>query len=174
MAEQYRIGDHVSYSCNGVCRVDDIRADSPTGKGEPKTFYVLKPVADPGSTIFVPTGSAALLAKMQRLPTQEEIDRLILTTKEDELVWVEDRKLRSASFQAIVKACDLRELLRLVGCIYRQKLVLAEKGKKLAASDETALRRAEGLIENELSFVLQLSGDQVGAYIRQKLGIQAG
>ena len=33
------------------------------------------------------------------------------------------------------------------------------------------MRRAEGLIENELSFVLQLSGDQVGTYIREKLAL---
>ena len=46
MAEEYRKGDYVSYSCNGVCLVEDVRVDAPTGKGEPKTFYILKPVAD--------------------------------------------------------------------------------------------------------------------------------
>lgn len=171
MAEQYRIGDHVSYSCNGVCLVADIRTDSPSGKEAPKPFYILKPVADPGSTIFVPTTSETLLAKMQRLPTQGEIDQLIRSTREEELAWVDDRKVRAASFQATIKACDLRELLRLVGCIYRKKQELADKGKKLAASDDATLRRAEGIIQNELSFVLQIPDDQVGAYIRAKLEI---
>ena len=171
MAEPYRIGDHVSYSCSGVCLVADIRTDAPRGKEAPKTFYILKPVADPGSTIFVPTTSEALLAKMQRLPTQAEIDQLILSTREEELAWIDDRKVRTASFQATLKACDLRELLRLVGCIYRQKQVLAGRGKKLSSADEATLRRAEGIIENELSFVLQVPDDQVGAYIRQKLAI---
>lgn len=171
MEEPYRIGDHVSYSCSGVCLVADIRTDAPRGKEAPKTFYILKPVADPGSTIFVPTTSEALLAKMHRLPTQAEVDRLILSTREEALVWIDDRKARTASFQATLKACDLQELLRLVGCIYRQKQVLVGRGKKLSSSDEAALRRAEGIIENELSFVLQVPDDQVGAYIRQKLAI---
>lgn len=171
MAEQYRKGDYVSYSCNGVCLIDDIRQDAPTGKGEPKTFYILKPVADNGSTIFVPTSSPVLLAKMQRLPNKEEVDAMILSTREDEMPWIDDRKIRAATFQTIVKACDLKELLGLVACIYRKRVDLTAKGKKLASSDENTLRRAEGLIENELSFVLQLKGDQVGAYIREKLAI---
>lgn len=171
MAEQYHIGDHVSYSCNGVCLVADIRTESAKGKDAPKTFYILKPVADPGSTIFVPTTSETLLAKMQRLPTQAEIDQLIRSTREEEFTWVEDRKVRAASFQATIKACDLRELLQLVGCIYRKKQELASRGKKLAASDDATLRRAEGIVQNELSFVLQVPDDQVGAYIREKLAI---
>ena len=109
MAEEYRKGDYVSYSCNGVCLVEDVRVDAPTGKGEPKTFYILKPVADQGSTIFVPTSSPALLAKMQRLPSRGEVDALILSTKESALPWIEDRKVRAASFQTIIKACNLRE-----------------------------------------------------------------
>ncbi|MDO4516708.1 MAG: CarD family transcriptional regulator [Bacillota bacterium] len=171
MAEPYRIGDHVNYACSGVCRVADIRSDPPKAREAPKTFYILKPVADPGSTIFVPTTSQTLLAKMQPLPTREEVDRLILSTREETLAWIDDRKARAASFQALLKVCDLRELLRLVGCIYGQKQALAARGRKLAASDEAALRRAEGIIQNELSFVLQVPDDQVGAYIRQKLEI---
>ena len=170
MAEEYRKGDYVSYSCNGVCLVEDVRVDAPTGKGEPKTFYILKPVADQGSTIFVPT-SPTLLAKMQRLPSRGEVDALILSTKESALPWIEDRKVRAASFQTIIKACNLRELLELVSCIYQHGQALSAKGKKLTAADEAAMRRAEGLIENELSFVLQLSGDQVGTYIREKLAL---
>lgn len=171
MAEEYRKGDYVSYSCNGVCLVEDVRVDAPTGKGEPKTFYILKPVADQGSTIFVPTSSPTLLAKMQRLPSRGEVDALILSTKESDLPWIEDRKVRAASFQTIIKTCNLRELLALVSCIYQHRQALSAKGKKLTAADEAAMRRAEGLIENELSFVLQLSGDQVGTYIREKLAL---
>lgn len=64
MAEPYRKGEYVRYACNGVCLVDDIRLDVPAGKGTPKEFYILKPVSNPASTIFVPTGSPALVEKM--------------------------------------------------------------------------------------------------------------
>ncbi|MBQ5584346.1 MAG: CarD family transcriptional regulator [Ruminiclostridium sp.] len=171
MAEAYSIGDYVSYSSSGVCRIEDIRQEPPAGKEAPKTFYILKPLADPASTIFVPTASPVLLAKMKRLPNKEEADSMILTAKERQMPWIDDRKLRAAAFQTITKNCDLKELLDLVICIYQKQRMLTAQGKKLTASDESTLRRAEVLIENELSFVLDLKKDQVGAYIREKLSI---
>lgn len=171
MAEAYSIGDYVSYSSSGVCRIEDIRQEPPAGKEAPKTFYILKPLADPASTIFVPTSSPTLLAKMQRLPTKKEADAMILSTKEEEMPWIDDRKVRAATFQTIVKACKLKELLGLATCIYRKRSDLTTQGKKLSATDEAVLRRAEGLIENELSFALELQKEQVGAYIRETLSI---
>ena len=100
MAEPYRKGEYVRYSCNGVCLVDDIRMDT-LGKEAPKEFYILKPVSNPASTIFVPTASQALVDRMARLPNQEELDQLILSTRDKEIPWIEDRKVRLASFQAI-------------------------------------------------------------------------
>ena len=154
MAEPYRKGEYVRYACNGVCLVDDIRLDVPAGKGTPKEFYILKPVSNPASTIFVPTGSPALVEKMARLPNREELDQLILSVKDHPLPWIEDRKAR---------------LICLVVCISRRKRSLLATGKKLGASDETLLQRAEGLIANQVSFVLQVEDSQVGTYIREKL-----
>ncbi len=169
MVEAYREGEYVRYAVNGVCRVDEIRQVPATRKDPAREFYVLKPVADPGSTILVPTNSEPLLARMSRLPDREELDRLILSTREEDIPWIEDRKIRNASFQVMVKNCDLRELICLVSCIYRKRVELTGKGKKLSASDEGILRRAEDLIENEVSFVLGIGEDQVSRYIGEKL-----
>lgn len=169
MADTYRKGEYVRYACNGVCLVDDIRLDSLARKEAPKEFYILKPVSNPASTIFVPTGSAALVNKMSRLPDREELDQLILSTKGSQFPWIEDRKVRLARFQEIVKDCDLRNLICLALCIQQRKRTLSAAGKKLGASDEGVLQKAQALIENQVGFVLQVSSDQVGAYIRQKL-----
>ena len=102
MAEPYQKGEYVRYSCNGVCLVDDIRLDRLAPKEAPKEFYILKPVSNPASTIFVPTASQTLVSRMARLPNREELDRLILSTRGEHMPWIEDRKVRLASFQAIV------------------------------------------------------------------------
>ena len=78
MAETYQKGEYIRYACNGVCLVDDVRLDRLTKKEPPKEFYILKPVSNPASTLFVPTGNATLVAKMSRLPDREELDALIL------------------------------------------------------------------------------------------------
>ena len=137
MAETYQKGEYIRYACNGVCLVDDVRLDRLTKKEPPKEFYILKPVSNPASTLFVPTGNATLVAKMSRLPDREELDALILATREEPLDWIDDRKIRLASFQTIVKECDLGQLISLVSCIYHRREDLIAAGKKLGASDET-------------------------------------
>ena len=106
---------------------------------------------------------------MGRLPTREEVDQLILTAKDGTLAWVDNRKDRTALFQTLVKTSDLQGLMGLARCIFQKKQELLSKGKKLSASDEGILRRAEGLIVNELAFVLCLPLDQVRGYIQAKL-----
>ena len=169
MAETYQKGEYIRYACNGVCLVDDVRLDRLTKKEPPKEFYILKPVSNPASTLFVPTGNATLVAKMSRLPDREELDALILATREEPLDWIDDRKIRLASFQTIVKECDLGQLISLVSCIYHRREDLIAAGKKLGASEETLLQRAEALIENEVAFVLKVEQSEVSDYIRDKL-----
>ena len=169
---RYEKGEYVRYGISGVCRIEDIRTDSLTKKSSGE-YYVLHPIAERGATIMVPTDSETLTAKMARLPSREELDALIVSAQETDVVWIEDRKERSAQFQQMVKRCDLSELLGLVGCLYHKRVELEGAGRKLTAADDAILRRAEGLIENELGFVLELEGPQVGEYIREKLGIRS-
>ena len=106
MAETYQKGEYIRYACNGVCLVDDVRLDRLTKKEPPKEFYILKPVSNPASTLFVPTGNATLVAKMSRLPDREELDALILATREEPLDWIDDRKIRLASFQTLLQRAE--------------------------------------------------------------------
>ncbi len=169
--KRYKKGDYVQYGVSGVCLIEDIRRDSLSKKNAGE-YYVLKPVTERSSTILVPVDSETLVARMADLPSRDELDSLILSARGREMAWIDDRKERANLFQQAVKRCDLQELLCLVGCIYRRRLALTNAGKRLPAADETVLRRAEGLIENELGFVLELEGPQVGEYIREKLGIR--
>lgn len=169
---RFEKGAYIQYGISGVCLIEDIRQDA-LSKKTSADYYVLKPVNERGSTILVPTDSEALTARMRPLPSREELDALILSTRDRDLSWIEDRKERGAQFQLAVKRGDLEELLCTAGCIYRRRRELAEEGKRLPATDENILRRVENLIDNEIGFVLDLDGPQVGEYIRKKLGIES-
>ena len=66
----------------------------------------------------------------------------------------------------------MRRILLSVGMLYLHKQELIAQGKKLASSDEAMLREAEKLTENEFAFVLGLNADEVGSYIRARLGLE--
>lgn len=171
MAAQYCKGSYVRYASSGICLIEDIRREAHAGTREEKEFLILKPVASKGGTVYVPADNPALLEKMQPISTAGEIESLLSSVRAAPMEWIDDRKNRASAFQAILKRSDLRELLEMVSSLCRRRQDLAALGKKLSASDEAVLRRAEGLIQNELAFVLGISEKQVGPYLRDKLGI---
>jgi RNA polymerase-interacting CarD/CdnL/TRCF family regulator len=142
--------------------------------GEEREFYVLRPVANPASTIYVPLDNTTLTSRMMGVLTKSEIDKLITTSNAQSLEWVNDRNDRRAFFHSIISKCDRRELMLLVSCIYEKKTELINNGKKLASSDDEALKFAERLIEDEFSFSLGLACSEVGEYIRGRLGVVPG
>jgi len=168
---EYKKGDYVRYSSNGVCFIEDIRTIDINHSKNPKTFYVLKPISTNSSTIYVPLENEELVSKMWYILSKTDIDNLIDSVMQEKIDWIPDRKERINCFKQILKDSDPKELLKLVGCIYLKKQELRNEGKKLSSTDENHLAQAEALIENEFSFVLKLDDFSVGNYIRARLGI---
>lgn len=168
---EYRKGEYVKYSSNGVCLISDICTPDFEKSSENILYYILSPVSDKSTTVFVPVNNTVLVSKMRTLLTKQEIDEMIASIKSVEIKWVDDRKKRSDLFSDILKENNVLDLLRMVGCIYMKKQQLAEANgnRKLSLSDIDALERAEKLIEDEFAFVLDIDIRDVGEYIRKKL-----
>lgn len=172
MEAQFKIGSYVRYAASGICLVEDITAMTFPGSFQKKDYYVLKPTDNQTSAIYVPMDNEAMVANMLPVPTREEIEHTIRSIRQSELAWIEDRKERSENHKEILRRCDRRELLILAGSIYVRRQELAGSGRKLAGTDESTLRQAERLINNELGFVLGLDAEQTGAYIRELLAAE--
>ena len=95
----FQVGDTVIYGTNGACRITGV-VQKEFGQ-QKMEYYVLNPVYDLRSTIFVPKDNAALLAKMRRVLSAEEIYRLIRTIPQEESGWIaqeDERKKKYAEF----------------------------------------------------------------------------
>lgn len=169
METQYSIGSHVRYASYGICRVENITEMTVPGLSQRKEYYVLRPTDNPSSTVYVPLDNQELLSHMQPVPTREEIEETIRSIRPEELAWIDDRKERAEAHREILRRCERRELIVLAGSLYLRRERMAENGRRLAGTDEATLRRAERLINNELSFVLGLEESQVGEYIHSLL-----
>lgn len=68
------VGQTVVYGTQGVCTVREISMlKLGKTKGE---YYVLSPVDDPGSTVYVPTANEKLMGKLRPVLTEKEADAL--------------------------------------------------------------------------------------------------
>ena len=84
----FQVNDVIIYGTQGVCQITG--TEEKTVDGKKKTYFVLKPVADMTSTVFVPTDNELVLKKMRRLLTKDKIHKLIDSMPDDNAVWVEN------------------------------------------------------------------------------------
>lgn len=160
------VNEYVNYGCQGICKIEDLRFMKFGSVGH--DYFVLKPVHQENASIFVPADNQNLLARMRPILAPEEIDQIIASVKDQDMLWISDRKARAAQFQAVLSRRDERELLLLVSCLY---LKSQENPKGLSSTDAQILQQAEHIIEQEFSFALQISPQDIGSYIRKRLGI---
>lgn len=160
----FQVNDVIIYGAQGVCKITG--TDEKTVGGKKKTYFVLKPVSDNGSTIFAPTDNALVLKKMRRLLTKDEIHKLIDSMPEENAVWVENENERKELYRNILAEGNHLELIKMIKAIYSHKKKREAEGKRLHMSDERFFKDAEQILYNEFQYVLDLRGkDDLMRYI---------
>lgn len=152
----FQVNDVIIYGAQGVCKITD--TEEKNIGGVKKTYFVLKPVNDKGSTIFVPTDNELVLKKMRRLLTKAEIHKLIDSMPEENAVWVENENERKELYKSILAKGDHLELIKMIKAIYAHKNEREAEGKRLHMSDERFFKDAEQILYNEFQYVLDLDG----------------
>lgn len=165
MENAYQKGDYVRYGADGVCVVADIEAMVSADRRSTRQYYVLRPVADPGTRVFVPMDNPLLMGKIHAILTREEVDAAIAESAHAPLEWIADRNRRCERFREILKTSQPLPLLQLCCCIHNRRRQLLAEGKRLSGSDEAILKQAEKLVENEFAFSLDIRRQDVAPYI---------
>lgn len=153
----FKIGDCVSYRAEGVCRISDIRKENfGTANGE-AVYYILSPVNDQKSLLFVPVDNERLASLMRPLLSAEEIIALCEELREERMEWIAENRLRSNTFRDILAEGDRRKLIVLLNTVTERIREQAAMGKRPLGTDTNAQSRAAQLLFEEFSFTLRLS-----------------
>ena len=152
------VGQTVLYGSNGVCMVDDV-TEKRIGKTKMQ-YYVLKPLCNNTSTLFVPTANQQLVSKMRRILTEDEAEAILrnLPPCGD---WNDNKQERSEQFRAIITEGSCVELIRLIRLVRTHGQEQLAGGKRLHITDERFLKEAEKMVCEEFSLVLHISRDEV-------------
>lgn len=152
----FQRNDVIIYGTQGVCKIVD--TEEKMVNGQKKTYYVLKPVVDAGSTFFAPTDNEAVLKKMRRLLSKDEIHKLMDAMGSETGVWIPNETERRDKYKSILATGDHLELIKMIKAIYAHKQAREAEGKRLHMSDERFLKDAEQILYNEFQYVLNLNG----------------
>ena len=166
----YRVNDTVVYGAQGVCRIADITKRDIGGM--PMDYYVLKPVYDDNSTLFVPISNDKLTAKMRRTSSPEEIKALIRSMPEENADWIDNENVRKERYREAIAQGDRSELIKIITGLYQHQQELQEKGKRLHLADERLFRDAEKMLYDEFAMVLNIKREQVLPFILQQIRLE--
>lgn len=161
------INDTILYSSEGVCTVTDILEQDFGGKTA--QYYVLKPIYNSSSTIYVPVDNETLTTKMRRILSAAEIHEIIRAIPNEPPLWIEDEAERKEAYRQILQRGDRMELLRMIKALYDHQQLQRAKGKHLHTADEHFFKEAEKILYNEFALVLQIRPDQVVPFILQQV-----
>lgn len=167
----FAVNEKIHYGGSGVCMIQDI-ATMRFGRSRER-YYVLKPVYQNASVIYVPVDNPQLVSKMRPVLTREEVDRLIAGMEEIPTAWEEDPQQRKASFDALLRSNECRSLIVLIKTLNAHKERRQADGKALHVADETYLREAQRLLYDEFAGALEIQPAQVHDYIQSKLSPSA-
>lgn len=165
----YSIGDTVLYGSDGVCKIDGV-SEKKIGR-ETFSYYILKPIYDEKSTIYVPVGNKKLIDKMKRILSECEIYAAIDEAKNSPAEWQSDDTARKEHFKEVIDSGSISEIIKLIRILYLRKRELAACGKKLRVTDEIILKECEKILFDEFALVLKIKRNQVQEFLAEKLGI---
>lgn len=167
----FSVNEKIQYGGSGICVIQEI-ASMRFGRTRER-YYVLKPVYQNTSVIYVPVDNEQLVSKMRPVLTREEVDGLIDRIHEIPTAWQDDPQARKASFDAMLRSNECRNLIVLIKTLYAHREQRQADGKTLHVVEENYLREAQRLLYDEFAGALGLQPGQVHDYIQSKLIRQA-
>ncbi len=142
----FQIGDLVSYRAEGVCVVSDVRVERFGAIGEETEYYILSPLRDAKSVLYVPLKNPDLCALMRPLLSAAEIGALVKELRDERMEWIPESRVRNVKYREILSRGDRRELITLVHTV-REQAACA----RVTGVDEAALSRALEMLYAEFS-----------------------
>ena len=164
----YSVNERIHYGGSGVCVIQEI-ATMRFGRTRER-YYVLKPVYQNASLIYVPVENEQLVAKMRPVLSRDEVEALIESVPDIPTAWEEDPQDRKAAFDSLLRSNECRSLIVLIKTLNAHKERRQADGKSLHVSDETFLREAQRLLYDEFAGALDIQPAQVHAYIMDRIG----
>ena len=165
--KMFKKGETVVYGSQGVCEINDICIMN-FGKMEGE-YYMLKPVYDENSTIYVPVDNDLVTSRMQRLITKEELESLIADVRSEKTDWICNDLERKAFCEAVISSGDRKALMKLIGMLYVRKNSLKTQKKHFHLADEKLLKEAEKIISDEIAYVTGIDRNKVSDYVSERI-----
>lgn len=154
----FKIGDIIIYGSQGVCKIEKTETKQ-IGK-QSAEYYVLKPLFNETTCLFVPVDNENLTNKMQPVLSKNDFCKLVNEISQVNMIEIDDENLKREQFKtALSGGCEM--LVSLIKTIRFEREQRKQKGRKLNIFDEQTLRKAEQLFYGIAAYILEINPQDV-------------
>ncbi len=161
----FAIGDFVVYGSNGICEVKDLAPIDIPGMSSDRMYYHLSPIGTKESRVYSPVDNTKVV--MRAVLTAEDAKSIIDRIGDIPELEIVSDKLMEVKYKETIASCDIEQLIGMIKTIKKKQQKRQEEGKKITATDERYLKKAEESVCGEFSFVLKLDKSEVEKMLKE-------
>lgn len=159
----FEIGEYVVKANSGICKIEEIIELDLLDNGNLESYYVVVPIDNKSSKLFVPINTSANTLRQVINETQAwDIINSISLIPEPSF---ENEKVREAKYKEAIKSCEPTALIGILKSMHTRKKLRSQQGKKNFAIDEHFFKLAENSLYSELSFATGQDQQHIGKII---------
>ena len=159
----YKVGDKIVYGENGACNVEAVGELPFNGAQAGRKYYTLRPLAGSG-TCFVPVDTTLFIRPV--ISRSEALDLIDSIPSIEPAICYDNRFNHVDAFYRELFKLHTNEAL--VSIIKGLRLRMMERKTKSGRIEATA-KRAQDMLEGELSIALGIDIKEVGQFIADRL-----
>lgn len=162
----YEVNTYVRYGGNGVFRIKEIITKKLSMR-ERKQYYVLERVFGVETQITTPVDNPNLRA----IISKADVEKLIEEMPTLETNWIDDRRMRSEAFKAMLASNDVTQLASLIKTIHLRQEEKEKEKKQISDEDLATYTQAEEILAEEIALIVGIEKHEVTPYILSKVAL---
>lgn len=166
----YKKGDYVIKIPEGICKIEDIGYLDISHPNTHKKYYMLVPISEKSSKIYVPVDAAE--KRIRTLISKEDAMKFIKLIPEIVEKDIPNEKLREQEYKTALLSGNQNQIVSVIKSIYTRKQERMEHGKKITATDDKYFKQAKDILYSELSFVLHIPKENMEQFILDTIEMQ--
>ena len=155
--------EYVFHEAGGICCIDDICISPLDSMPPDREYYIVKPLYDPNSVIYVPVNSDQIF--MRRLLSRAEAEALLERIPFVRTIEEPNAKLLRAKYAEAMRTHDPLEWVRVIKTVYLRANKQTEKPIRLSETERSFSESAKRFLHAELALALELPEQNMEQYI---------
>ena len=155
--------EYVFHESGGICQVADICKSPLDNMPADRDYYILQPLQDANSVIYVPVDSNCIF--LRRLINRQAAEELLSKMSSVEIIDEKNPKLLRAKYIETLRTHDPLEWVRVIKTVEARIKLLAARSQRISETERSFLERAKKNLYGELALSLEMDANTMEQFL---------